>query len=118
LPTSACNANKSHLLFNLSVPLVARRRSPADSSRSSFEDRIAAVIVCVCHRVSDRDIRAAARQGIASFDALQHALGVGTACGSCLDCARDTWSRACGCSAAGRAAAAVQDASGSARPAA
>lgn len=49
-----------------------------------------AVIVCLCHQVSDRDIARAARQGCASFDALQDELQVATACGACEDCARET----------------------------
>lgn len=53
------------------------------------------MIVCVCRRVSDRDILRAAREGVASFDELQSECGVGTACGSCADCARDTWAEAC-----------------------
>ena len=53
------------------------------------------MIVCVCRRVSDRDIHQAARDGVQSFDELQAELGVATACGSCADCARDTWVRAC-----------------------
>jgi bacterioferritin-associated ferredoxin len=55
------------------------------------------VIVCVCHRVSDRDIEAEVRHGCHSFEDLQDDLHVGTACGSCLECARDTFdcARAC-----------------------
>ncbi len=55
------------------------------------------MIVCVCHRVSDRDIEREVRHGCASFDELQDELRVGTACGSCTDCARDTFdvARAC-----------------------
>ena len=49
------------------------------------------MIVCVCHRVSDRDIARAAREGCASFDELQHELAVATACGACHDCARDAF---------------------------
>jgi bacterioferritin-associated ferredoxin len=45
------------------------------------------MIVCVCHRVSDRDIAIAASSGCASFEALQEDLGVATACGACRDCA-------------------------------
>ena len=44
------------------------------------------MIVCVCRRVSDRDIARAAHQGM-SFDEIQLELGVGTQCGSCADCA-------------------------------
>lgn len=46
------------------------------------------MIVCVCHRVSDRDIRAAAAAGCPDFDALQDELRVATACGACHDCAQ------------------------------
>lgn len=45
------------------------------------------MIICICRRVSDRDIARAA--GVcADFDELQDATGAGTACGACLDCAR------------------------------
>ena len=55
------------------------------------------MIVCVCHRVSDRDIEREVRHGCASFEELQDELRVGTACGCCTDCARDTFdvARAC-----------------------
>jgi bacterioferritin-associated ferredoxin len=49
------------------------------------------VIVCVCHRVSDRDIGRAASCGCADFETLQEELRVGTACGACLGCARETF---------------------------
>ncbi len=45
------------------------------------------MIVCVCHRVSERDIRQAAASGCDSLDALQDELRVATACGACHDCA-------------------------------
>jgi len=44
------------------------------------------MIVCVCRRVSDRDIVRAAHQGM-SFDEIQLELGVGTQCGRCAECA-------------------------------
>ena len=55
------------------------------------------MIVCVCHRVSDRDIEHEVRHGCGSFEELQDELRVGTACGRCTDCARDTFdvARAC-----------------------
>jgi bacterioferritin-associated ferredoxin len=49
------------------------------------------MIVCVCHRVSDRDIAHAVREGCGSFDELQDHLRVATACGACGDCARQTF---------------------------
>lgn len=61
------------------------------------------MIVCVCHRVSDRDIARAAREGCESFDELQHALAVATACGACHDCAQDTFHAARACSPDARA---------------
>jgi bacterioferritin-associated ferredoxin len=53
------------------------------------------MIVCVCRRVSDRDIERAARDGCPSFDALQDELQVATACGACTDCARKTFDAHC-----------------------
>lgn len=49
------------------------------------------MIVCVCHRVSDRDIARAVQRGCASFDELQWDLSVATCCGKCHDCARQTF---------------------------
>ena len=46
------------------------------------------MIVCVCRRVSDRDIARHARAGM-SFDDIQFELGVATQCGQCETCARD-----------------------------
>ena len=48
----------------------------------------AAMIVCVCRRISDREIARHARAGM-SFDAIQFELGVATQCGCCERCARD-----------------------------
>ena len=45
------------------------------------------MIVCVCRRVSDHDIRRAARDGAVSLECLQFELGVATQCGRCADCA-------------------------------
>ena len=49
------------------------------------------MIICICHRVSDRDIARAAHQGCESFDELQFDLSVATSCGRCHDCARETF---------------------------
>lgn len=49
------------------------------------------MIVCLCHRISDRDIAAAVAAGCTSFDALQDDLRIGTACGCCLECAHETF---------------------------
>ena len=46
------------------------------------------MIVCVCHRVSDRDIARHVRAGM-GFDDIQFELGVATQCGQCESCARD-----------------------------
>ena len=46
------------------------------------------MIVCVCHRVSDRDIARHARAGM-GFEDIQFELGVATQCGQCERCARD-----------------------------
>lgn len=44
--------------------------------------------VCICHGVTDNDIRAAASNGIDSLEALSEHLNVATCCGRCADCAR------------------------------
>lgn len=46
------------------------------------------MIVCVCHRVSDREIARHVRAGM-GFDEIQFELGVATQCGQCETCARD-----------------------------
>jgi bacterioferritin-associated ferredoxin len=57
------------------------------------------MIVCVCHRISDRDIRRMAQQGCQTFDDLQIDSGVSTCCGRCEDCAREVFSQAQGAGA-------------------
>jgi bacterioferritin-associated ferredoxin len=52
------------------------------------------MIVCVCNRVSDRDIRRHAEGGCVSFDELQMSTGVATCCGQCESCARETFQQA------------------------
>jgi bacterioferritin-associated ferredoxin len=47
------------------------------------------MIVCVCKRVSDREIARHAKAGL-DFDDIQFMLGVATQCGRCEGCARDT----------------------------
>lgn len=46
------------------------------------------MIVCVCRRISDRDITRHAKAGM-GFDDIQMELGVATQCGRCEGCARD-----------------------------
>jgi bacterioferritin-associated ferredoxin len=45
---------------------------------------MAAMIVCVCKAVSDRQIRTAVKGGASSLRDLTRQLGVGTCCGKCL----------------------------------
>ncbi len=46
------------------------------------------MIVCVCRRISDREIARHARAGL-GFDEIQLELGVATQCGKCESCARE-----------------------------
>jgi len=46
------------------------------------------MIVCVCHRVSDREIIRHALAGM-NFKAIQRELGVARQCGRCAPCARE-----------------------------
>ena len=52
------------------------------------------MIVCLCHRVSDRDIRRNVDAGVRNFDVLQDETGVASACGCCHDCAREVFDAA------------------------
>ena len=52
------------------------------------------MIVCVCRRVSDREIARHAHAGM-SFDEIQFELGVATQCGRCEGCARDVVAQCC-----------------------
>ena len=45
------------------------------------------MIVCVCRRITDHQIRAAAAEGAMSLECLKTELGVATQCGRCADCA-------------------------------
>ena len=60
------------------------------------------MIVCVCHRVSDRDIKAAVRSGIANFEVLQDDLRVASCCGCCFDSALEVFDMACAESGSGQ----------------
>lgn len=44
--------------------------------------------VCVCHRVTDGQIREAVCEGACSMRDLRAHLNVGSSCGRCADCAR------------------------------
>ena len=52
------------------------------------------MIVCLCHRVSDRDIHRRVESGVGSFEALQAETGVASQCGRCGDCAREVFDQA------------------------
>ena len=54
------------------------------------------MIVCVCRRVSDREIASHARAGM-DFDDIQFELGVATQCGQCERSARDVVSQCNAC---------------------
>jgi bacterioferritin-associated ferredoxin len=56
-----------------------------NDSRFNFK---AAMIVCVCNNISDREIRQAADLGLSSVGELRRDLGVGTCCGKCVSYAR------------------------------
>jgi bacterioferritin-associated ferredoxin len=54
------------------------------------------MIVCLCHRVSDRDIeRAVHLHGVRNFEVLQDMTRVSSCCGCCRDCAREVFDSAC-----------------------
>jgi bacterioferritin-associated ferredoxin len=52
------------------------------------------MIVCLCRRISDRDIAQAVRNGTTCFAQLQDDTGVASCCGCCHDCAREVFDSA------------------------
>jgi bacterioferritin-associated ferredoxin len=50
------------------------------------------MIICVCKAVSDRQIKAAVKNGATCMRDLTRELGVGTCCGKCVPEARSTLS--------------------------
>jgi bacterioferritin-associated ferredoxin len=58
------------------------------------------MIVCVCHGVSDRTIKAAIKNGASSVEDLSANLGVGTCCGCCRETCSDMLAEAA-CSGGG-----------------
>jgi bacterioferritin-associated ferredoxin len=64
------------------------------------------MIVCLCHRVSDRDIRHAVQvQGVQDFEVLKDLTRAASHCGCCHDCAREVFEDARSRQAATQAAA-------------
>lgn len=54
------------------------------------------MIVCLCNRVSDRDIRKAVQvHAIRDFEVLKDQTRVASCCGCCHDCAREVFDEAC-----------------------
>lgn len=60
--------------------------------------RVPAVIICICHRVSERDIQRQAAAGCPDFETLQDELRVGTGCGACLSHAQAAFDQHAACS--------------------
>ena len=47
------------------------------------------MVVCVCRRVSDHQIRAQVAEGAGTLREISRSLGVGSQCGRCVGCARE-----------------------------
>lgn len=45
--------------------------------------------VCICHKVTDRDIESAVRSGCCNLRSVQKLTALGTQCGSCCELAKD-----------------------------
>ena len=48
--------------------------------------------VCLCNRITDKDIHQAAAEGASSVADLRHMLGVSNQCGTCVDAAQEVLS--------------------------
>ena len=64
------------------------------------------MIVCLCHRISDRDIQRAVAAGVRCFEVLQDETRLASSCGGCHDCAREVFDEAVASPCARRVAAA------------
>jgi bacterioferritin-associated ferredoxin len=53
------------------------------------------MIVCICHRITDRDIHREVSTGTSCFEVLQDETRVASSCGNCRDCAREVFDQAC-----------------------
>jgi bacterioferritin-associated ferredoxin len=53
------------------------------------------MIVCLCHRISDRDIHRAVREGVQDFEMLQDDTCIARNCGCCEESAREVFDEAC-----------------------
>ncbi|OUS30268.1 hypothetical protein A9Q99_07290 [Gammaproteobacteria bacterium 45_16_T64] len=47
------------------------------------------MVVCICNRINDRDIRNAIHEGASSFSDVRETLGVGSCCGQCAPFAKE-----------------------------
>ena len=52
------------------------------------------MIVCLCHRLSDRDIERQVAHGVASFEELQDETCIARNCGCCEEAARECFDSA------------------------
>jgi bacterioferritin-associated ferredoxin len=50
--------------------------------------------VCICHSVTDRQIRQAAADGTETLEGLRQTLKVASSCGKCASCARSVLEQA------------------------
>ena len=57
---------------------------------------IRSMYICMCHAVTDHDIRREAAAGVQTFDELQARTGCGDCCGCCQDEAQATFVQAKG----------------------
>lgn len=47
------------------------------------------MLVCICNRVSDKDIRGAIHEGASGYGEVRNNLGVGDCCGQCAPYAKE-----------------------------
>jgi bacterioferritin-associated ferredoxin len=52
------------------------------------------MIVCLCHRISDRDIATAVQSGTRCFEVLQDETRIASSCGCCHECAQEVFEKA------------------------
>ena len=74
-------------LLRIDIRLLLRCMRPCYRESFLFTLR-AAMYVCLCKAITDREIREAANNGLRDVEALGESLGVGAGCGTCRETAQ------------------------------
>jgi bacterioferritin-associated ferredoxin len=81
-------AKRPRIANNLNKNCSHLQKDSNSKPAPHFLGSIPAMIVCICHNVSDKAIRQAIASGAGSLHEVRSQLNLGSCCGKCLPCAR------------------------------